>query len=608
MGKRLHDTVPPKDGKREGMNFVLERNASVVKELAPAGATPTLDKLPRRLADFRTIGEALDYAAQGRRGLNFHDARGTLIRGYTYSELREDALAAARRFVTLGIKPGDRIALVAETGAQFATAFFGAVYAGAWPVPLPLPTSFGGREAYVDQLGIQLGSCDPALLLFPPELAEFGREAGDKAGVRSRTWDSLGELDQADGDLPTAKPDDIAYLQYSSGSTRFPHGVAVTHHALLDNLRAHGIGLQVVETDRCISWLPWYHDMGLVGCFLSPVALQLSVDYLKTEDFARRPLAWLDMITRNPGTSVSYSPTFGYDICSRRMSSQTRAEDRFDLSRWRIAGNGADMIRPDVMQAFVDCFDAAGFKATAFCPSYGLAEATLAVSLMPPGEGIRLELVEENELSGGTPDVKRPRRYRAVVNCGRPVTGMEIEIRGPSGQALPDRAIGKVHVRGASVMHSYFRDEESTRACLSDDGWLDTGDMGYMSSGYIFIVGRAKDMIIINGRNHWPQDIEWAVEQLPGFKSGDIAAFAITGPSGEETPAVLVHCRISDAQERGRLRDEIRERVRAITGITPVVELVPPRTLPRTSSGKLSRTKARNLYLSGEIQPYDIAA
>ena len=591
------------------MDCVLERNASVIRELAPAGATPTLDKMPRRLADFETIGAALDYAAKGSRGLNFHDARGTLTRAYPFAELREDALIQARRFIALGIKPGDRIALVAETGPEFASAFFGAVYSGAWPVPLPLPTSFGGREAYVEQLGVQLNSCDPALLLYPPELGDFCENAGEDSGVATRAWDTLDSVEPSSGDLPTPRPDDIAYLQYSSGSTRFPHGVAVTHHALLDNLRAHGIGLKVVETDRVISWLPWYHDMGLVGCFLSPVALQLSVDYLKTEDFARRPLAWLDMITRNPGTTISYSPTFGYDICSRRMSSQTRAEDRFDLRHWRIAGNGADMIRPDVMQAFVDSFDAAGFKAAAFCPSYGLAEATLAVSLMPPGEGIRLELVEENELSGGAPENEgRPRRYRAVVNCGKPVTGMEIEIRGPGGEILPDRGIGQVYVRGASVMHSYFRDEESTRACLSDDGWLDTGDMGYMSKGYIFIVGRAKDMIIINGRNHWPQDIAWAVEQLPGFKSGDIAAFAITGPSGEETPAVLVHCRVSDNEERGRLRDEIRERVRAITGITPVVELVPPRTLPRTSSGKLSRTKARNLYLSGEIQPYDIAA
>jgi fatty-acyl-CoA synthase len=588
---------------------VLERNASVKNELAPPGATPTLDTLPRRLADFGTIGEALDYAAQGARGLNFHDARGTLDRAYTYAELREDALAHARRFIALGVQPGDRIAIVAETGVDFGACFFGAVYAGAWPVPLPLPTSFGGREAYVDQLAIQLSSCDPVLFLYPEELADFGKGAADKAGIASRAWETLVGVEAPATDLPSATADDIAYLQYSSGSTRFPHGVAVTHRALLDNLRAHGIGLKVEDSDRCISWLPWYHDMGLVGCLLSPIALQFSVDYLKTEDFARRPLAWLDMITRNPGNSVSYSPSFGYDICARRMSSQTRAEDRFDLSRWRIAGNGADMIRPDVMQSFVDCFAAAGFKAQAFCPSYGLAEATLAVSLMPPGEGIRLELVEENELSGGiAEDEDRPRRYRAVVNCGRPVTGMEVEIRGDAGEVLPDRGIGKVHVRGASVMHSYFRDQESTRACLSEDGWLDTGDMGYMSKGYIFIVGRAKDMIIINGRNHWPQDIEWAVEQLPGFKAGDIAAFAITGPSGEETPAVLVHCRISDAKERGRLRDEIRERVRAITGITPVVELVPPRTLPRTSSGKLSRVKARTLYLSGVIQPYDIAA
>jgi fatty-acyl-CoA synthase len=594
---------------RRGRNGVLERNAQQTRELAPPGATPTIDTLPRRLADFETLGDALDYAATGKRGLNFHDARGTLTRAYPYSELRADALAGARRLIALGIKPGDRVALVAETGPEFAACFFGAIYAGAWPVPLPLPTSFGGRDAYVDQLGVQLKSSDPVLFLYPGELADFGKAAADKAGVTSRSWESLTEVEPAAVKLPGAAADDIAYLQYSSGSTRFPHGVAVTHRALLDNLHAHGFGLKVELSDRVISWLPWYHDMGLVGCFLSPVAMQMSVDYLKTEDFARRPLAWLDMITRNPGNSVSYSPTFGYDICSRRMSSQTRAEDRFDLSRWRIAGNGADMIRPDVMQTFVDCFAPAGFEASAFCPSYGLAEATLAVSLMPPGEGIRLELVEEKELSGreDDADADRPRRYRAVVNCGRPVRGMEIEIRDGNGAILPDRGIGKVWVRGTSVMVGYFRDEEATEACLQG-GWLDTGDMGYMSNGYIFIVGRAKDMIIINGRNHWPQDIEWAVEQLPGFKSGDIAAFAITGPSGEETPAVLVHCRVSDPHERGRLRDDIRERVRAITGISPVVELIPPRTLPRTSSGKLSRVKARSLYLSGEIQPYDIAA
>ena len=349
--------------------------------------------------------------------------------------------------------------------------------------------------------------------------------------------------------------------------------------------------------------------MGLVGCMMSMVANQMSVDYLKTEDFARRPLAWLDLITRNKEQTMSYSPTFGYDICARRVSSQTDVANRFDLSRWRVAGNGADMIRPDVMQSFVDTFAPAGFDAACFLPSYGLAEATLAVTVMPPGEGIVVELVEETLLAGGSPGERdRPQRYRAVVNCGRPVKDMQVAIMADDDSVLGEREVGKVFCRGTSVMLGYFRDEAATDACLDEDNWLDTGDMGYMSNGYLYVVGRAKDMIIINGKNHWPQDIEWAVEQLPGFKAGDIAAFAITTPGGEETPAVLVQCRTSDLEERGRLRDAIRERVRAITGINCVIELVPPRSLPRTSSGKLSRAKARNLYLSGEIQTYDIAA
>ncbi len=587
----------------------MPHDAAVVPD-APV-PTATLDRLPRRFADFGTLGEALDYAATGMRGLNFHDPRGSLVRAYPFAEMREDALAAADRLIALGVAPGDRIALIAETSAEFAALFFGAIYAGAWPVPLPLPTSFGGRDAYIDQLGVQLASAEPRMLVFPRELAGMAAAAATARGVEAVAWEDFFASTAPRAALPQARPDDVAYLQYSSGSTRFPHGVAITHAALLNNLAAHSHGMEVTDSDRCVSWLPWYHDMGLVGCFLSPVANQVSTDYLKTDDFARRPLAWLDLISRNQGTTLSYSPTFGYDICARRMSSQTKAADRFDLSRWRVAGNGADMIRPDVMQAFVDAFAEAGFRAEAFLPSYGLAEATLAVSIMPPGEGIVVELVEETELSGGEgldpARGDRPRRYRSIVNCGKPCRDMVVEIREEDGTPLPERAIGKLWCKGASVMVGYFRDEAATEACLVD-GWLDTGDMGYLSDGYVYIVGRAKDMIIINGRNHWPQDIEWAVEQLPGFKAGDIAAFAITTPGGEETPAVLVQCRTSDPAERAALRDAIRERVRAITGMHCVVELVPPKTLPRTSSGKLSRAKARNLYLSGEIQPYDVAA
>jgi fatty-acyl-CoA synthase len=577
------------------------------RPLASLSPTPTSDELPRRFSDFATLGDALDYAARGSRGLNFHDPRGTLARAYGYAEMRDDALAMARRMVDYGLKPGDRVALVAETGAEFAALFFGCIYAGVWPVPLPLPTSFGGRDSYVDQLAVQMKSADPAMLLHPAELSAMASDAAHQAGTIAIDWESFATRPAPETTLPTARTGDIAYLQYSSGSTRFPHGVAVTHHALLNNLSAHSHGMDLQPEDRCVSWLPWYHDMGLVGCFLSPVANQVSTDYLKTEDFARRPLAWLDLISRNKGTTLSYSPTFGYDICARRISSQSHPADRFDLSRWRVAGNGADMIRPDVMQSFVDAFGDAGFKATAFLPSYGLAEATLAVSIMPPGEGILVELVEETELSGADQQPGKPQRFRAIVNCGKPVKDMAVEVRDEDGLVLAERNIGKVWASGPSIMEGYFRDDVATAACMKD-GWLDTGDMGYMSDGYIYIVGRAKDMIIINGKNHWPQDIEWAVEQLPGFKSGDIAAFAVTTPGGEEAPAVLVQCRTTDDKERTKLRDTIRDKVRSITGMNCVVELVPPRTLPRTSSGKLSRAKARNQYLSGEIQPYSLAA
>lgn len=568
--------------------------------------TPSSDTLERRFSDFETLGDALDYAAQGQRGLNFHDMRGQLARPYPFSEMRKDALDAAYRLISHGVKKEDRIAVIAETGPEFAALFFGCVYAGAWPVPLPLPTSFGGKESYIDQIMVQLKSCDPSILFFPPELAEMAGEAAKRCNVEGIDWAEFNDRIALKTDLPPAKTDEICYLQYSSGSTRFPHGVAVSHHALLNNLSAHSHGMQLQAMDRCVSWLPWYHDMGLVGCFLSVVANQVSTDYMKTEDFARRPLAWLDMVSRADGTVISYSPTFGYDICARRISSQSQVSERFKLDHWRLAGNGADMIRPDVMQAFVDAFGDAGFKASSFLPSYGLAEATLAVSIMPPGEGIQVELVEESELTGVPGSNDRPTRYRAIVNCGKAAKDMKIEVRDADGNILPDRVIGKVWCTGPSLMVGYFRDPESTKACMQD-GWLDTGDMGYLSNGYIYIVGRAKDMIIINGKNYWPQDIEWAVEQLPGFKAGDIAAFAVTN-GGEETPAVLVQCRTSDEGERAKLREQIKDKVRSVTGMNCLVELVPPRTLPRTSSGKLSRAKARNLYLSGEIQPYAIAA
>ena len=574
--------------------------------------TPLLSGIPFVTGRYDTLTDALDYAATGATGYNFYDARANLVRAYPYADLARDARESALRLIAHGVKPGERVALIAETSAEFAAAFYAALYAGVLPVPLPLPTSFGGRQAYVEQIRVQLSSCAPVLVLGPDGLKAMFAEAAEGLAP-AIGWEEFAALPAPAAQLPKADPYAIAYLQYSSGSTRFPHGVAVSHRAVMANLNGHALSMQLAVGDRGISWLPWYHDMGLVGTFLSPMAVQLSVDFIATDDFARRPLSWLTLISRNPGNSLSYSPTFGYDICARRVSTQTDVEGRFDLSRWKIAGNGADMIRPDICQAFVDAFAPAGFRAEAFTPSYGLAEVTLAVTVAPAGQGIVCDLIDERRLAGEgfadqPSDDGKPVRYRAIVDCGVALKGLTIEIRGEDGTALNDRQIGRVMVNGLGVMEGYFRDPEATAACLSPDGWLDTGDMGYVVDGHFFIVGRAKDMIILNGKNHWPQDIEWAIEQLEGFKAGDIAAFSITTPQGEEAPAVLVQCRTTDLEERARLKEAIRNKVRSITGMSCVVELVPPRTLPRTSSGKLSRVKARQLYLSGEIVPFDVAA
>ncbi len=573
-------------------------------------ATPTKASRPQRDADFELLGDALAYAAEGECGLNFHDARGGLKIVMPYTQLFEDAKAAARRMLNAGIQPGDRVALIAETGPEFLTLFLGATLTGILPTPLPLPTSFGAKDAFVLQIRNQLSSCDPIMLVGPDGLLTHLQSAAQDLPVKwILCWSDFAALPDDPIDFITPKPSDICYLQYSSGSTRFPHGVAVTHASLMNNCMVQGkYGVQIRDTDRCISWLPFYHDLGLVGCFLTTLCFQVSCDYLATDDFARRPMTWLKMISANPDSSCSFSPTFGFDITTRRVGPEMLKD--LDLSRWRMAGNGGDMIRPDVMQRFIDAYASVGFKATAFVPSYGLAECTLGVTFMPLDKGICTDLVEERALKGLPPsdDPHEPKRYRPIVNCGLPLPGYDVEIRGEHGAVPGERHIGKLFVRGPSVMVGYFRDEEATRACLSPDGWLDTGDMAYMSDGCIYIVGRAKDMIIINGKNHWPQDIEWAVEQLPGFRNGDIAAFAITNDGGEELPAVLVQCRVSDLDERATLKAEVTSRVRQITGMNCLVELVPPRSLPRTSSGKLSRTKARTLYLSGELLPVDAAA
>lgn len=569
--------------------------------------TPTLDSsLERRFSDFETLVEAIDYAARGNRGLNFYDAKGNLKQSLTYRELNKQAHQMARKLTGMGFNKGDRIALIAETSGEFVAFFLGCTIASVLPVPMPLPTSFGGKEGYVSQLNSQLKSSLSNAIMAPSFMNEILDTAKDGTEVRfSGSYDDyLAQDGDADPVLPAT--DDVAYLQYSSGSTRFPHGIVVTHASLLANnfgMSYHGVHLQ--DDDRITSWLPFYHDMGLVGTLLTSITCQISADFIPTEEFARRPLSWLRVMTANKGT-ISYSPTFGYDVCARRAGTRKSAMEDLDLSSWRLAGIGAEMIRPDVMRFFLETFTPLGFKPTALLPSYGLAECTLGVSFGEVGKGIEIDLMDEAMLTGDkhllVSDDGTKSRMREVVNCGKPMPEYDIEFRGDDGSVMADGAVGRIFVRGVSVMKEYFNDPEATKACLSDDGWLDTGDMGYMKKGCIYIVGRAKDMIIVNGKNHWPQDIEWAAEQMDGVKSGDVAAISVPGENAEEIPLILAQCRISETADRVRFMDEIKKQVQRETGINVMVEVVPPKSLPRTSSGKLSRVKARNQYLSGHLQ------
>ena len=575
---------------------------------------PTQDPaLPRRVADFDTLPDALDYAAKGIRGLNFYSPRGELESSITYAQIRDRAMEIGRRLIHFGMQKGDRVALIAETSEDFVCYFMGCQYAGMLPVPLPLPTSFGGRDGYTRQLHQQMSSCGAQMAFSASYMLPLLDEATEGLKMRfvgtADTFEAQTDLNSLEAvELPKLLPEDLAYLQYSSGSTRFPHGVAVTHRSLMAN--CHGIsaeGVEVNDNDRVVSWLPFYHDMGLVGTLLSPISCQMTTDYLATEAFARRPMQWLKLISRNKGT-ITYSPTFGYEICTRRANGKDT--EGLDLSSWRVAGIGGDMIRADVLRSFHETFNSHGFRDTSFLPSYGLAECTLAVSFMKLDTGVQIDMVNEKVLTGEIKTLERldksqlnghAANYREVVNCGRPLNQYELEVRDENDNDLGEREIGRICVRGPSVMVGYFDDEEATRACLSEDGWLDTGDMGYVADGSIYIIGRIKDLIIINGKNHWPQDIEWAVEQIADLRSGDSAAISIPGDNNEEIPAILVQCRTRDEAGRMELEDRIKSKVKEMVGASARVVLLPPRSLPRTSSGKLSRSKARQQYLAGKL-------
>lgn len=558
--------------------------------------TPTESGVALRRADFHTLTDALDYAAQGETGANFHSG-GRLVTALPYRVLREQALMLARRLGSLSLDRGARVALVAETNPDFLRFFFACEYAGLVPVALPSVVNLGGHAAYVHKLQGMLRSCGASAAMASSQFMPFLEEAGEGVGmVFSGTPEAFDALPERDVEPHAAGPADIAYLQYTSGSTGFPKSAAISQQAVLANLfGAVNSGLDVRADDRFVSWLPFYHDMGLVGCMLSVMASQRSIDYLDTREFAVRPRRWLQLMTAMQAT-IAYSPPFGYELCNMRVHPADVAE--YDLSHWRVAGIGAEPINPDVPKRFAELLAPAGFDARAFVPSYGMAESSLAISFSPLRKGVVVDWIDPVDLA---------EKFRATpvaagtghgfVRCGRALPEHELAVFNEEGNALPDHHVGEIRVRGPSVMDGYLGLPEQTRRVLSDDGWLDTGDIGYLVDDEVVVTGRRKDMIIVNGRNIWPQDIEHIVERQPELRPLDASAFGVPGTDGREVAVVVVQCNLVDPIARGNLVQRLRREIHEELGIQCLIELVPRHTLPRTSSGKLSRSATRIGYL-----------
>ncbi len=595
MSKQLHkQRAEPK------APILTEESAQVLTR------TPrTNNNLAQKLAEFETLAEGLDYAAKGITGFNFYSARGQLTEVLSYRNLRDRAVAMARRLAGLNLKRGDRVALVAETGAEFMEVFFGCQYAGLVPCPMPYSMHIGGMEAYVDRIAGMLRAAKARAAIATTDLAPHIQAAAERAGVGVMlSYEDLRAAPASIAELIPFGPEEAAYIQYSSGSTSEPKGVLVSQRAIVAN--TSGIlrdGLKVVPNDRAFSWLPLYHDMGLVGFCLAPMMGQVTVDYMATTAFARRPALWLKLMSDNRST-IAYSPSFGYELAARRINGEAKT---LDLSNWRVAGIGGDMVRADILDLFAEKLSVAGFKPNAFLPSYGMAESTLAVTFADVDKPIRIDSVDaiQYKLSRRAVPVsasaRSQGRERRFVVCGKLLPGHEAVIRDERGKALGEREIGRIFVKGPSVMAGYFNNEDATRAVIGSDSFMDTGDMGYWLEGELVITGRAKDLILHNGRNIWPQDIEWAAERIEPLRSGDVAAIAVEDENGEDAVVVLVQCRLSDRTDLEALRRQVAAAVHGSAGVECDVVMVPPRSLPFTSSGKLSRAAAKAGYLSGDI-------
>jgi fatty-acyl-CoA synthase len=537
-------------------------------------------------------------AATGRgRGITFI-ADGVSVR-VPWTELFDDARSFAAALQARGVAPGDHVALLGPTSRALVTALQAAWLAGAAVVPLPLPLRLVSLDEFVAQTRARVRQADTAWLIADPGMAGFMRPA-----PRDPPLIFLQELESSASrvsperyERPAVEATSLAVIQYTSGSTADPRGVILPHGQVCANIDAMTAGSGITDRDTIVSWLPMYHDMGLIGLLGVPMTVGAEVALAAPQEFLGSPGRWPEWLSAF-GATLTGGPNFAYALAARTMA---RASD-LDLSAMRLAFNGAEPIDPEVVEAFTAAGARFGLDPGSMFCVYGLAEATLAVTFPDVGRGLATDDVDPRPLENegvAVPAAWRDEGARRLPLLGRALPGMEVRVTDTStGATLPDRTVGEIEVSGPSITPGYYRRPDAT-AALFHGRWLRTGDLGYVVDGELVVCGRLKDVIIVGGRKVFPQDVERAAAKVEGIRAGNVVAFGVQGRRSREAVVVVAETRHENAE---LLRDAVADRVRSAVGLSPEdVVLVAPGTIPKTSSGKLQRSLSRDRYVVGRM-------
>lgn len=554
--------------------------------------------------DAATLLEVVDWHAQKqpeREQVYLYDDAGK-PQPISYLALRDGARAIAAGLLAREVKPGQTVAIMLPSGQEYLWSFLGILYAGAIPVPIYPPARPSQLEDHLQRHAGILANAAAVVLITVAEARPLARLLKS----RVQTLDTIttpDDLHSAPTEvLPPVTSQDIAFLQYTSGSTGQPKGVVLTHADLLANIRAMGRTMRVDSTDVFVSWLPLYHDMGLIGAWLGSLYYAMTLVLMSPLAFLNRPQRWLWAVHRHRGT-LSAGPNFAYELCLTRIPDE--ALDGLDLSSLRLLFSGAEPVSPRTVRRFNQRFGPYGLHPTALAPVYGLAEAAVGLAFPPLGRGPLIDRIardiftQEDRAQPVAEDAPDALEY---VACGQPLPGYELRVVDDSSRELPDRQQGRLQFRGPSATSGYYRNPEATRA-LFDDGWLETGDLAYIADGDVYLTSRIKDVIIRGGRNIYPYEAEHAIGELEGVRKGCVAIFGSTDPdSGTERLVVMAETRLTDAKARSELQTRIGHTSHDLLGTPPdKVVLAPPRTILKTSSGKIRRPATRELYEQGRV-------